>query len=289
MYRSRPRRDRGWLSIPYYRTFRADRRATNLTIHFMKTVILCGGLGTRLSEETQLKPKPMVEIGGRPILWHIMKLYERHGFTDFMLALGYKGRVIKDYFLNYHAHQSDVTAHLKSGHVEYSNPTAEDWRVTMVDTGDGTQTGGRALRLKPLLESFGTFMLTYGDGASDVDLRALLAFHRAHGKLATVTAVRPRARFGDLRIDNSRVSKFEEKPQTAEGWINGGFFVFEPGVFSFIADDSTLLEKEPLEQLAHRGELMAYRHTGYWQSMDTLRDKKALDELIASGEAPWLD
>jgi glucose-1-phosphate cytidylyltransferase len=253
----------------------------------MKVTILCGGLGTRLSEETQIRPKPMVEIGGRPILWHIMKIYEKHGFTDFVLALGYKGEVIKDYFLNYHARQSDLTAHLKSGKVDYTNPTAEDWHVTMVDTGDATQTGGRVLRLKEHLASSGTFFLTYGDGVSDIDLKAVLAFHKKHGKLATVTAVRPRARFGDLRIENDRVSRFEEKPQTGEGWINGGFFVFEPGVFDYIADDATLLEKEPLEQLAKKGELTAYQHAGYWQSMDTLRDKHALDELIASGKVPW--
>ena len=253
----------------------------------MKVVILCGGRGTRLSEETQIKPKPMVEIGRRPILWHIMKLYERHGFNDFMLALGYKGELIKDYFLQYHARQSDVLVHLKSGTVDYSNPTAEDWHVNLVDTGASTQTGGRLRRLKPLLQSGGTFMMTYGDGVSDIDLTALLEFHRSHGRLATVTAVRPQARFGDLHIENNCVTKFAEKPQTGEGWINGGFFVFEPAAIDFIASDATLLEKEPLEQLAQRGELMAYQHSGYWQSMDTLRDKQALDGLLASGKVPW--
>ncbi len=253
----------------------------------MKTVILCGGLGTRLSEETQLRPKPMVEIGGRPVLWHIMKIYEQHGFTDFMLALGYKGEVIKDYFLNYHARQSDLTVQLKSGQVDYTNPTAEDWRVSLIDTGANTMTGGRLLRLKPHLQSTGTFMLTYGDGVSDVNISELLDFHRSHGRLATVTAVRPSARFGNLRIDANRVTDFEEKPQTGEGWISGGFFVFEPGVFNFIADDTTLLERMPLEQLAQRGELMAYQHAGYWQSMDTLRDKQSLEELWAKGTAPW--
>lgn len=253
----------------------------------MKIVILCGGLGTRLSEETQLRPKPMVEIGGRPMLWHIMKIYERHGFNNFILALGYKGEVIKDYFINYHARQSDLTVHLKAGQVDYRNPTAEDWRVSLIDTGADTMTGGRLLRLKTHLQSEGTFMLTYGDGVADVNIAALLAFHRTHGKLATVTAVRPPARFGGLRLENNRVSLFEEKPQTGEGWINGGFFVFEPGVFDFIADDATLLEKAPLEQLAQRGELMAYQHSGYWQSMDTLRDKHALEELWAKGKAPW--
>ncbi len=254
----------------------------------MQTVILCGGLGTRLSEETQLRPKPMVEVGGRPILWHIMKIYERHGFNDFMLALGYRGEFIKDYFLHYHARQSDLSVDLKSGRVDYTNPTAEDWRVSLIDTGAVTQTGGRLLRLRSVLQPGGTFMVTYGDGVSDVDVTALLAFHRSHGRLATVTAVRPRARFGDLRIDSGRVSRFEEKPQTGEGWINGGFFVFEASVFDFIADDSTVLEKAPLEKLAGAGELMAYQHTGYWQSMDTLRDKQALDAFLASGHAPWL-
>ena len=253
----------------------------------MKTVILCGGLGTRLSEETQVKPKPMVEIGGRPILWHIMKIYERHGFNDFTLALGYKGEVIKDYFLNYHARQSDLTVHLQGGQVDYSNPTAEDWRVSMIDTGANSMTGGRLLRLKPHLESGGTFMLTYGDGVSDVDLTALLAFHRSHGHLATVTAVRPPVRFGELSIEKNMVTKFQEKPQAGEGWINGGFFVFEPDVFDFISDDSTLLEREPLEQIAKKGELMVYQHPGYWQCMDTVRDKVTLEDLWISDKAPW--
>jgi glucose-1-phosphate cytidylyltransferase len=253
----------------------------------MKTVILCGGLGTRLSEETQLRPKPMVEIGGRPILWHIMNIYEHHGFRDFTLALGYKGEVIKDYFLNYHARQSDLTVHLKSGKVDYSNPNVEDWHLSLIDTGANTMTGGRLRRLRPFLQSSGTFMLTYGDGVSDVNIQALLDFHRSHGRLATVTAVRPPARFGGLRIENNRVTNFQEKPQVGEGWVNGGFFVFEPGVLDFIADDATLLEKAPLEQLAKCGELLAYQHVGYWQSMDTLRDKQALEELWASGKAPW--
>ena len=253
----------------------------------MKTVILCGGLGTRLSEETQVKPKPMVEIGGRPMLWHIMKIYESHGFNDFTLALGYKGEVIKDYFLNYHARQSDLTVHLQGGQVDYSNPTAEDWRVSMIDTGANSMTGGRLLRLKPHLESGGTFMLTYGDGVSDVDLTALLAFHRSHGRLATVTAVRPPVRFGELSIEKNRVTKFQEKPQAGEGWINGGFFVFEPDVFDFISDDSTLLEREPLEQIAKKGELMVYQHPGYWQCMDTVRDKATLEDLWVNDKAPW--
>jgi len=253
----------------------------------MKTVILCGGLGTRLSEETQVKPKPMAEIGGRPILWRIMKIYERHGLNDFMLALGYKGEVIKDYFLNYHARLSDLTVHLKNGRIDYSNPTAEDWRVSLIDTGANTMTGGRLLRLKSHLQSAGTFMLTYGDGVSDVDLSALLSFHRAHVRLATVTAVRPSARFGGMHADDGQVLDFKEKPQSGEGWINGGFFVFEPEIFDYLKDDSTILERSPLETLARDRQFMAYKHTGYWQCMDTLRDKHALEELWADGKAPW--
>lgn len=253
----------------------------------MKVVILCGGLGTRLSEETQIKPKPMVEICGRPILWHIMKIYERHGLNNFVLALGYKGEVIKDYFLNYHARLSDLTVHLKKGHTDYSNPTAEDWHVSLIETGANTMTGGRLLRLKQHLQSDGTFMLTYGDGVSDVDITALLAFHRSHGRIATVTTVRPPVRFGELSIEENRVTNFQEKPQAGEGWINGGFFVFEPTVFDFIADDTIMLERTPLEQLAQKGELMAYHHHGYWQCMDTMRDKTMLEELWGSGKAPW--
>jgi glucose-1-phosphate cytidylyltransferase len=229
----------------------------------------------------------MVDVGDRPILSHIMQIYSRHGFNEFVLALGYKGEVIKDYFLNYHARQSDLTIQLKSGKVEYTRPTAEDWTVTLVDTGQVTQTGGRLLRLRPQVEPTGTFMLTYGDGVANINVKDLLAFHRSHGRLATVTAVRPPARFGDLRIENERVMQFEEKPQAGEGWINGGFFVFEPSVFDYLGDDSTILERSPLERLAADGQLMAYRHSGYWQSMDTLRDKHALEQLWASGNAPW--
>ena len=254
----------------------------------MKIVLLAGGFGTRLSEYTDLIPKPMVEIGGRPILWHIMKIYEHHGFNDFVLALGYKGEVIKDYFLNYHARLSDLTVHLKSGSVDYSNPTAEDWHVSLLDTGANSMTGGRLLRLKDHLYSHGTFMLTYGDGVADVDLESLLAFHRAHGKLATVTAVRPSARFGGMHLNDGRVIDFKEKPQSGEGWINGGFFVFEPDVFKYLADDSTVLEQSPLENLARDGELMAFEHSGYWQCMDTVRDRNALQELWDNGDVPWL-
>ncbi|EQA54375.1 glucose-1-phosphate cytidylyltransferase [Leptospira kmetyi] len=251
----------------------------------MKTVLLCGGLGTRLSEETTIKPKPMVEIAGKPILWHIMKIYEHYGFGDFILALGYKGEVIKDYFLNYHARMSDLTVSLKSGGVEYSNPTAEDWRVQLIDTGALTMTGGRLLRLKDHLKE--TFMVTYGDGVSNVDIQKLLSFHKSHGKLATVTAVRPPVRFGELSISGNQVIRFQEKPQAEEGWINGGFFVFEPEVLNYIADESTMLERVPLEALAQAGELMAYHHHGYWQCMDTLRDKHTLEELWLQNKAPW--
>ncbi|HEY1018685.1 MAG TPA: glucose-1-phosphate cytidylyltransferase [Sediminibacterium sp.] len=254
----------------------------------MKVVILSGGLGTRLAEETQIKPKPMVEIGGRPILWHILKIYESFGIKDFLLALGYKGEVIKDYFMHYHARQSDLTVHLKQGTIDYSNPTAEDWNISLIDTGAETMTGGRLLRLKPFLADSGTFMLTYGDGVSDVDISKLLAFHRSHGKLATVTAVRPPVRFGELLIEEGRVCQFQEKPQAGEGWINGGFFVFEPEVFDFIKDDKTFLEREPLEQLAAQGQLMAYQHAGFWQCMDTIRDKEFLQSAWQSGKAPWI-
>ena len=254
----------------------------------MKTVILCGGLGTRLSEETQLKPKPMVDIGGQPMLWHIMKTYERHGFNDFTLALGFRGSFIKDYFINYHARLSDLTVHLNTGQVDYSNPTAEDWRVSLLDTGANTMTGGRLLRLRQHLHPTGTFMLTYGDGLSDVDLTALLAFHQSHGKLATVTAVRPSARFGGLRIGYRKVLDFTEKPQSGEGWINGGFFVFEPDVFDYLTDDTTVLEQSPLEKLAKQGQLMAFEHTGYWQCMDTVRDRDAIQATWDSGQAPWI-
>jgi glucose-1-phosphate cytidylyltransferase len=255
----------------------------------MKTVILCGGLGTRLSEETQVKPKPMVEIGDRPILWHILKIYEKFGYNDFFLALGYKGEIIKDYFLNYHARQSNLSIHLKSGKVDYSDPSSEDWNISLIDTGANTMTGGRLLRLKSYLQKSGTFMLTYGDGVSDINIKELIKFHHLHGKLATVTAVRPPVRFGELIIDGKRVINFQEKPQAGEGWINGGFFVFEPGVFDFIKDDITFLEREPLEQLAHNGELMAYKHPGFWQCMDTVRDRDFLQKSWQSGNAPWLN
>ncbi len=253
----------------------------------MKTVILCGGLGSRLSEETQLRPKPMVQIGGHPLLWHIMNIYGRAGFDEFTLALGYKGDVIKEYFLNFHALDSDFAVDLKTREVRYLRPGRRDWKVELIDTGVDSMTGGRLHRLEPLLRAGGTFMLTYGDGVADLDPRKVLEFHRSHGKLATVTAVRPPARFGGMRLDGGRVADFKEKPQAGEGWINGGFFVFEPGVFDYLAGDATVLEGEPLERLCRDGQLMAWRHEGYWQCMDTLRDRQTLEALWASGRAPW--
>jgi len=253
----------------------------------MKTLILAGGLGTRLSEETGSRPKPMVEIGGRPILWHIMKLYAKHGFQEFGVALGYRGEVVKDYFLQFHAMASDLTISLGTGDVHRHSPTAEDWTVHLMDTGLNTQTGGRLKRAASWLGKE-PFLMTYGDGVANVDLPALLAFHRAHGKLATVTAVRPPARFGGLDLDDGdRVQRFSEKPQTGEGWINGGFFVLEPEVLSFISGDETLWERDPMERLARDGELMAFRHEGFWMPMDTLRDRNTLESLWASGQAPW--
>jgi glucose-1-phosphate cytidylyltransferase len=253
----------------------------------MKVVILAGGFGTRLSEETALRPKPMVEVGGHPIIWHIMNLYAQRGFRDFVVALGYKGEIVKDYFLRYHTASSDFTVDLATGGVQYHQTRPVDWRVSLIDTGVHSGTAGRLLRLKPLLQDGGTFFLTYGDGVSDVDLAATLAFHRRHGGLATLTAVRPPARFGTMTFENSRVLRFAEKVQTSEGWINGGFFVFEPGVLNYLGDDSTVLEEAPLEQLAADGQLHAYRHDGFWQCMDTLRDRNYLEELWQTGVAPW--
>jgi glucose-1-phosphate cytidylyltransferase len=254
----------------------------------MNVVLLCGGLGTRLSEETVIKPKPMVEVGGRPILWHIMQIYSKYQCTNFTLALGYKGEVIKDYFLNYRALASDLEIEMQTGKVSYSNINSEDWIIRMIDTGQNTMTGGRLLRLKEQLARKGTFMLTYGDGVCDVNISDLLAFHKKHGKLATVTAVRPPVRFGELIIDGDRVNQFQEKPQAGEGWINGGFFVFEPKVIDYIKDDTIMLEREPLERLAAEGQLMAYKHAGFWQCMDTLRDKQHLEQLWQSKKAVWL-
>ncbi len=253
----------------------------------MKTVILCGGLGTRLSEETTLKPKPMVNVGPHPILWHIMNIYGSQGFNDFVLALGYKSQVIKEYFLNYYALSSDFTVDLASGQVKYDHAPRRNWQVKLVDTGEKTMTGGRVARLRDTLTPDGTFMMTYGDGVADVDLKKLLEFHKAHGKLATVTAVRPSARFGGMEFEGKKVKSFKEKPQTGEGWINGGFFVLEPGVFEYIDGDSTVFETSPMERLVRDGQMMAYQHEGYWQCMDTVRERQMLEELWTSGKAPW--
>ncbi len=254
----------------------------------MKTVILAGGLGTRLSEETHLRPKPMVEIGGKPILWHIMNIYAFHGFDHFVVACGYKGEVIKEYFRNYFFHESDIVVSLTDGSCKAVGSRVPNMQIELVDTGLNTMTGGRLLNLRQKKAIGGEpFMVTYGDGVADVDIKALVEFHRSHGKLATVTAVRPPARFGGLVLDGDRVVEFTEKPQTGEGWINGGFFVFEPEVLDFIADDQTCLEKDPLEKLAAEGQLMSLRHSGFWQPMDTLREKHLLESLWTSEKAPW--
>jgi glucose-1-phosphate cytidylyltransferase len=252
----------------------------------MKIVILAGGLGTRLQEETTAKPKPMVEIGGQPILWHIMKGYAAYGFKEFVVALGYKGEVIKDYFLNYRHRASSLTVRLDSGEATIHDGDCEDWTAHLLDTGLHTQTGGRIKRAVKFIGNE-TFMLTYGDGLSNVDLGCLLDFHRRHGCLATVTAVRPPARFGGLSLDGDLVTHLEEKPQIGEGWINGGFFVLEPKVADYIKGDETIFEREPLERLAEDGQLVAYRHEGFWQCMDTLRDVRLLESLWESGRTPW--
>lgn len=251
----------------------------------MNVVILAGGHGTRLGEETSVRPKPMVEVGGKPLLWHIMNIYASHGFKTFIVACGYKGEVIKEYFHNFFIHNSDQVFNLRDGSRRVLNSQTPDWEISAVDTGLSTMTGGRLLRLKSCLNN--RFMVTYGDGVADIDIRALVAFHRAHGRLATVTAVRPPARFGGLTLEGDRVGDFSEKLQTGEGWINGGFFVFEPSVLDYIQDDKTSLEREPLERLAHDGQLMAFRHAGFWQPMDTLREKQILESLWTGGKAPW--
>jgi glucose-1-phosphate cytidylyltransferase len=252
----------------------------------MKTVILAGGLGTRLAEETAARPKPMVEIAGRPMLWHIMNIYARHGFKDFVVACGYKGEVIKEYFANFVIHNNDLQIDLKSGQTQLLNSATPDWNIILADTGLHTLTGGRLHRLKPWLGRQ-TFMLTYGDGLANIDLPELVAFHRAHQKLATVTAVPPAPRFGSLQLAGEKVCRFSEKPQHSEDWINGGFFVFEPAVLDYLEGDATSLEHATLQRLAADGQLMAYRHTGFWHAMDTLRDKIYLDSLWRDGSAPW--
>ena len=251
----------------------------------MKAVILAGGVGSRISEETSTRPKPMIEIGGYPILWHIMKIYAAHGITEFVVCLGYKGYLIKEYFANYSLHVGDVTFDLGSGEVEMHGPTAEPWRVTLVDTGIDTQTGGRLKRVLPHV-SGEDFCFTYGDGVTDMDITALVAYHRREGGLATVTAVQPPGRFGAVEMNEGRVEAFAEKPRGDGSWINGGFFVLSPGVGDYIAGDETIWEREPLERLAADNQLAAYRHAGFWQMMDTLRDKNLLEELWKSG-APW--
>ena len=253
----------------------------------MKAVILAGGLGTRLSEETSLRPKPMVEVGGKPILWHIMKMYSAHGIHDFIVCCGYKGYLIKEYFANYFLHSSDVTIDLRNNKLEILEQKAEPWTITLVDTGENTQTGGRLKRVGAYLKNEEDFCLTYGDGVGSVNLTELIAFHKAHGKPATMTAVQPPGRFGALELSGTSIKAFIEKPQGDGGWINGGFFVLKPQVLQYIADDSTLWEKTPLEQLANNNELEAYLHKGFWQPMDTLRDKTHLEDLWLSGNAPW--
>jgi glucose-1-phosphate cytidylyltransferase len=252
----------------------------------MKTVILAGGLGTRLSEETVLKPKPMVEIGGKPLLWHIMNIYAAHDYREFIVALGYKGELIKEYFLNFYALNNNLTIDLARGSTKVHDGEQTNWLVHLVDTGIHSQTGGRLKRLKSWLGRE-TFMMTYGDGVADVDIRSVVAFHRRHGRLATVTTARPPARFGGIVFDGDQVASFTEKPQTGEGWVNGGFFVLEPQVLDYIEGDETIWERGPLERLAADGQLMAYRHEGFWQPMDTLREKRLLEELWESGAAPW--
>ena len=253
----------------------------------MKTVILAGGLGSRLAEETVVRPKPMVEIGGKPILWHIMNIYACYGIDEFIIALGYKGEVIKEYFLNFYALNNDVTLDLATGGTVVHDGRQPRWKVHLVDTGESTQTGGRMRRLARWLGEDKTFMMTYGDGVADLDIRALLRFHESHGKLATVTTVRPPARFGGIIFDGARVAQFMEKPQTGEGWINGGFFVLDRRAIDYVDGDDTLWERDPLERLAADGQLMAFRHEGFWQPMDTARERRLLEELWAGGAAPW--
>jgi len=253
----------------------------------MKVVILAGGLGTRLSEETTLRPKPMVEIGGKPILWHIMKIYSHYGFNEFVICLGYKGYMIKEYFANYCLHMSDVTLDIKNNKIETHRNFSEPWKISLIDTGDNTMTGGRVKRIQQYIGDE-PFMLTYGDGVSDVNIPELLKFHHTHKKIGTLTAIRPPGRFGALQIQNDQsIASFVEKPKGDGGYVNGGFFIFEPTIFDYLKDDATVLEREPLESLSKSGQLNAYKHDGFWYAMDTLRDKNYLEEAWTTGKAPW--
>lgn len=254
----------------------------------MKVVILCGGKGTRLSEETQTRPKPLVHIGEYPMLWHIMNIYSKFGFNDFVLALGHKSEMIKEYFLNFYALNNNFTINLKNGEVKYLSENHKNWNVSLIDTGEDTLTGGRVLRLKEFLKNEEEFMLTYGDGVSDINIKNLLDFHHKHKKLATVTSVRAPARFGNLILDGDRVSQFSEKTQVDNAWINGGFFVLNKKIFDYLENDQTILEKKPLENLTKDNQLMSYKHDGFWQCMDTLRDKEYLTQLWQSNQRPWL-
>ena len=252
----------------------------------MKAVILAGGLGTRISEESHLRPKPMIEIGGKPILWHILKIYSAHGINDLIICLGYKGYIIKEYFANYFLHMSDVTFDMQTNQMEVHNNQCEPWRVTLVDTGEDVMTGGRLKRIGSYLDDE-PFCFTYGDGVSNINVQKLVAFHHEHGCLATMTAVQPPGRYGSLDMEGSKIVRFEEKPRGDGGWINGGFFVLSPKVINYIEDDTTIWERRPLERLASEGQLCAYKHIGFWHAMDTLRDKTKLEELWQSGHAPW--
>ncbi|WP_263419080.1 glucose-1-phosphate cytidylyltransferase [Terriglobus albidus] len=253
----------------------------------MKAVILAGGLGTRISEETGIRPKPMVEIGGKPILWHILKIYSQHQINDFIICCGYKGYLIKEYFANYFMHTSDVTFHMQENRMEVHQSVAEPWKVTLVNTGENTGTGGRLRRVAEYLKGEKEFCLTYGDGVADIDITSTVDFHRKHGKLATVTAILPPARFGSLNVEGTSVSEFQEKPQGQGGWINGGFFVLSPKVIDEIHDDYWMFEQEPVRRLTEKQQVEAYFHHGFWQAMDTLRDKHRLEDLWATGAAPW--
>ncbi len=252
-----------------------------------KCVILAGGRGTRISEESHLRPKPMIEVGARPLLWHIMKIYSHHGVNDFIICMGYRGYMIKEYFVNYFLHSSDVTIDMAANRLTYHGSRAEPWRVTLVDTGESTQTGGRVRQVRPFLDPDEPFCLTYGDGLADVDIGAQLAFHHRHGLLGTMTVVRPPARFGRSVVEGERIVAFEEKPQASSGLINGGFFVLHPSTLDFVENDQTAWEREPLEQMTKSGELAAWRHDGFWQPMDTLREKEMLQGLWDGGSAPW--